>query len=122
MYITLLAFLVQIQNFSNKNEVFYKLINTDARGNVTEDYFGSGVRTFRSYNEITNQIERIQSWLLTDFYAPSLQNLEYDFDDFGNLTYREDFIQNIREDINYDLMNRLDTSTTNYGNGQTDYN
>ena len=113
-----LGFNVKLRNYNNRNEEYYSLVAMDAKGNVIEEVTGDGVRTTRFYNEITNQIQSIKGWLLTDYIAPSIQELEFEFDDFGNLTSRVDHIQNISETITYDDMNRIDVSRTDYGDGK----
>ena len=115
-----LGFQTQLINAANEDEVFYSLINTDAQGNVVEDYIGSGVRTLREYDLITNRIKSIQSWLLLDFVAPSIQELDFEFDVVGNLTARNDRIQNISETFEYDDLNRLIQTDVDFGNQHTE--
>lgn len=78
----------------------------DASGRVTGESFGSNTLTgSRSYNAQFGLTESIQTG--------SLQNLSYNYDKLGNMTWRQDLRQGVREDFSYDSVNRLDTVKRN---------
>lgn len=95
---------------------YWKALDADARGNITNYLLGNGVESTRVYDTLTGHLDTIYSTKgLT-----VLQDLDYTFDALGNLTQREDQAQSLVEDFTYDTLNRviqvdthLDQSTTN---------
>ncbi len=114
-----LGFQVQLENVDDSTEVFYSLIETDAQGNVLEEILGNGVKTVRTYDQVTNRITLLKSWLPIDAISPSIQELDFTFDVVGNLTARNDYIQNIGETFEYDSLNRLTDMYADFGNGES---
>lgn len=99
-------------NYRLKNtatgKIYYDVKDIDAYGNVTAMALGNGVSTRRDFDPETNRIDTIKSYgplaLTSD---PDIQDLDFDFDKIGNLTYRNDALQNIQENAGYDTLNRL---------------
>ncbi len=112
-----LGFQIQIEDANDQNNIYHSLIAVDAQGNVLEEILGNGVKTTREFNVLTNRVEKINSWLPTDWAAPSIQELVFDFDLVGNLELRTDLIQNISETFEYDELNRLKDMFVDFGNG-----
>ena len=76
----------------------------DAEGQVAEAMLGNGIGTTRTYDPATGLIRTIQSGVGD---SAAVQDLGYAFDSLGNLTTREDFIQDVYESFAYDRLNRL---------------
>jgi RHS repeat-associated protein len=101
---------------------YYQALAMDARGNITSDKTGNGVNVTRGFEAKTGYIDFIAGYSILDApYAPSIQYLDYDFDDLGNLVERNDYKENIAESFQYDLLNRLTSTTADFGNGQEQY-
>ena len=75
----------------------------DAKGNVTEEYYGNGVNVSRNHHPTRNYLRRIVGRLGTT----SIQNLSYTMDAIGNLTARKDHTTGTEELFKYDNLNRL---------------
>ena len=97
--------------------VYQRIGDMDARGNVTRYELGNGITVNKTYNGATVLLERVNS---NRFDLTNIQNLEYSWDDIGNLEHRieRSGSKNLREDFEYDGLNRLTKSTTQ-SNGQT---
>jgi RHS repeat-associated protein len=80
----------------------------DADGNIRKETLGNGLITDRIYNIATGRIQSI-----TTGGTGSVQNLSYGFDHLGDLTSRDDGVNNVNEIFTYDALNRLtNTSMT----------
>ncbi len=101
---------------AHTDETYYAIYEVDAHGNALEEIYGNGVKTVREFDQATSRIDTIKSYSPIDFASASIQNLEFSFEDIGNLIYRNDAIQNIEEDFTYDSLNRLTTNEANFGN------
>lgn len=112
-----LGFAVETENADNASETYYSLVSVDPQGNPLEEIFGNGVTTTREFEPVTNRIKTIESWSPIDGFAPSIQELDFTFDVAGNLTARNDYIQNISETFGYDDLNRLISTSADFGNG-----
>ncbi|MEX2961985.1 RHS repeat domain-containing protein [Microbulbifer sp. TYP-18] len=110
------GFPVEIKNAAS-NQTYYRVAQTDARGNVLEENLGNGLNTFRVYDAVTGRVEGIGTYRPLDAGSPSVQYLEFDFDAVGNLTQRNDYLQNFSENFTYDNLNRLRSSNSDFGNG-----
>ena len=89
------------------------VINMDPWGHVVDETLGtsSAVRIQSAYDAVT-------SWMNTRTVGSggslnNIQNLAYQWDLNGNLSQRQDQIQNLTEVFNYDNLNRIQTSTLN---------
>ncbi len=112
-----LGFAVETENADNASETYYSLVSVDPQGNPLEEIFGNGVTTTREFEPVTNRVKTIESWSPIDGIAPSIQELDFTFDVAGNLTARNDYIQNISETFGYDDLNRLISTSADFGNG-----
>ena len=108
-------------------------LKMDAKGNITEERYGNGVSSRRTYNATRNYLENIHSFTGTGLYVSPpcpdgnncptglifdgehVQNLSYSMDAIGNLTERSDHLMNAVETFSYDNLNRLTQSTTSPG-------
>ncbi|WP_162926353.1 RHS repeat-associated core domain-containing protein [Teredinibacter purpureus] len=96
---------------------YYEIQETDARGNVTQAVLGEGVITTNAtYNARTGRVENITaSNLYGTAVGNPIQNLNVRWSTVGNVVYREetgwgervDRPQNIKEQFQYDNLNRL---------------
>ncbi|OMH30405.1 FG-GAP-like repeat-containing protein [Motiliproteus sp. MSK22-1] len=108
--------LISLSNAAN-DELYYQARTFDARGNVTDELYGNGVHTERSYQPATGRLSTIKSYSVNGGLTADIQNLRYTFDTLGNLDYREDYLNHFREDFEYDSLNRLITTTANFAQG-----
>ena len=88
--------------------VYWRADAADAEGKVLEAMLGNGVSTTRTYDPATGLIRTIQSGVGD---TAGVQDLGYVFDSLGNLTTREDFIQDVYESFAHDRLNRLTGAT-----------
>ncbi len=84
--------------------VYWRRLNSDLRGNVTNMRFGNGVETTRSFDAATGRLTAINS---AKPNAQAVQALTYNFDTLGNLTSRADTLQGLSETFGYDKLNRV---------------
>ncbi|MEZ5897868.1 MAG: RHS repeat-associated core domain-containing protein [Hyphomicrobiaceae bacterium] len=91
------------------NTVTYWLANNvDARGNITDESLGNGLRTTRGFDAVTG----LPTFIRTGpGGGTATQNLNYGFDLVGNLTSRNDANQGLTESLTYDNLYRLTQST-----------
>ncbi len=105
------GYLQKVRNANNASEEYYFAQAADHFGNITTETLGHGagaITTFRSYQQNSGRIHHIDS---------VVQDLEYTFDNLGNLTQRKDHDQTgLTEDFSYDNLNRL-TQTNVVGAG-----
>ena len=90
----------------------YQTIETmDARGNITTEHYGNGVRTARLYDPQTGRLTDIDGTSILGNTGDT-QELDYAWDTVGNLTSRNELSgsKNLSESFLYDGLNRL----TNY--------
>jgi len=81
------------------NHCYWQLTGQDARGNVTQERFGNGLVTTRTYNAATGR--------LTAIATPGIQNWTYQYNAVGSLTHRTDNARNLTESFVYDNLDRL---------------
>jgi len=99
-------------------QTIWQALETDALGNITSERLGSNITRDKTYAQTTG--------LLTNLHTSgngTLQSLDYQWDDLGNLTYRRDNNVNKTESFDYDNLNRVTQSRIS--GGQTtdiDYN
>jgi YD repeat-containing protein len=84
----------------------------DARGNITDELLGNGLRTQRTVDVVSGFLGQIRTGP-NGGSATSIQNLSYAFDKVGNLTQRQDLNQSLNEIFSYDNRHRLTGSTLN---------
>ena len=92
---------------------YWKALEQDARGNIQKFRLGNGIESTRLHDALTGRLESVLS---TDA-GTTFQDFTYDFDDFGNLTAREDLRQGFIETFAYDALNRVATVNTLGGSG-----
>lgn len=89
---------------ADENKVLWKTIDINANGLVTECALGNGLKTRYLYDDKTFFLENI----LTKNQNEVIQDLNYHYDDFGNLMYREKSSgTNVVEEFEYDDLDRL---------------
>lgn len=84
----------------------------NAMGQITRYMTGNYVSSTLNYDDDTHRLRGIE----TQVVAKSqniLQDLWYDYDDFGNLAARKDNFRNLEETFTYDHLNRLDSIKLN---------
>jgi RHS repeat-associated protein len=86
----------------------------NAAGQLVKSLAGNGVRTTRTYAASRGFLTGISS---VNAAGESIQDLQYGWDNFGNMLYREVDTLNggYREDFDYDDLNRLSGSTITSG-------
>ena len=78
--------------------MYWRADPVDAEGRVLEEMLGNGVSTTRTFDPATGLVRTVQSGLGE---TSGVQDLGYVFDGLGNLTTREDFIQDVYESFAY---------------------
>lgn len=101
------GFPLEVKN-GTTGTVYWKVFSMDAEGNVTGETLGNGRATYRTFNEDTGRVERIQTG---NGFDASTQDITYTWDAMGNLLTRADAAAGISEGpFTYDAMNRLTSS------------
>lgn len=100
------GFLTELHNNAN-NALFWRLDSLDAKGNVTLQSFGNGVKTRRQYEDATQYLRTIQT---VNSSNNILQQFSYQFNDLAHLTARTDDKRSKTETFEYDDINRLVTT------------
>ncbi len=102
------------------NEVFWNAISSDALGHATEIERGSNTLTSLQFNPYTGMLKTVQSGANN-----SVQDLEFQFDEVGNLTDRWNYNigqygSGVYEHFSYDDLNRV-TQVAMAGYASTQY-
>ena len=97
-----------VYDAENPATVYWRADAADAEGRVVEAMLGNGISTTRTYDPATGLVRSIQSG---PGETATVQDLGYAFDSLGNLTSREDFLQDVYESFAYDRLNRLTGAT-----------
>jgi RHS repeat-associated protein len=95
--------LYKIEN--GQGDALWETIETNALGQITRFSTGNGVQSERFYYPATGRLQGIYSATNQNI----LQNLGYEYDDFGNLAARYDKMRGLRETFGYDALDRLDS-------------
>lgn len=111
---------------TNKRVLWALGSESDERGTLTDELYGNGIVTRKSYSPKDGLLKSIQSGRLSEANTIAqlngdIQNLEYTFDGIGNLysrsTKRTNSFGVLQEDITesftYDLLNRVRGAVTN---------
>lgn len=85
-------------------KTFWELNQANARGQISQQRLGNGVVSSKTYDDL-GRLEEIFSG---SNGGRSLQDLSYQFDEIGNLEYRQDHNANFLERFDYDGLNRLE--------------
>ena len=80
------------------------MVDMDASGRVSAEVYGNGLMNDYTYNLATGQLLSIQSGLLS---VNPLRHLEYEYDDYHNISLRHDRVNDIQETYTYDRLDRL---------------
>jgi RHS repeat-associated protein len=108
----------------NNDTVYYEVLSTDARGNVTQSLMNGDITTNMGYDADDGQLNAIMSTAAGLSGANAIQDITYQYDLIGNLEFRHDLsgAKNIRERFVYDNLNRMTasyvTSPTINGGGE----
>ncbi|MCP4305721.1 MAG: RHS repeat protein, partial [bacterium] len=97
---------------------YWTALAQDERGNISHFRLGNGVESLRTFDRFTGFLDAVYSTDATQ--TTILQDLDYNFDAFGNLARREDVEQGLVEDFVYDTLNRVvqtDTTVPDPGGG-----
>jgi RHS repeat-associated protein len=88
------------------NTTVWQAKTADAFGNLTKEQLGSRITRNKVFDQHTG--------LLTSMASTgngTLQNLRYNWNNLGNLNYRQDIVVNKKESFTYDSLNRVTRST-----------
>ena len=102
------GYLQSVYDVDAPARAYWRAQALNAAGQITEAALGNGIATTRTYDAKTGLIESIQSGVGV---GAEVQDLGYLFDSFGNLTAREDFLQDVYEQFSFDALNRLTGAT-----------
>ncbi len=92
-----------VEKTNRRNEkLLWRFKKADAWGNTKQYQLGNGHTTDQDYNLYTGNLSAIQTGS-----ANQIQNLSYNFDKYGDLEYRWDHLNNIKEEFDYDNLHRL---------------
>ena len=110
------GFLIEIRQ-SSDDALIWQLGQLDAKGQLTSEYLGNGIASNRVFDQVTGYLNSIRTGNCPGYLDLSLgscpaniQDLQFQFDQVGNLLSRSDINRNLQEDFTYDHLNRL-TST-----------
>lgn len=93
------------------SQIFWTANTRDAEMHLTEAIAGNGIITSQAFDPNTGLVQSIEAGPTGN--PSSVANFVYQFDTLGNLTSRQDVIENYTERFCYDVLNRL----TNYAIG-----
>jgi len=96
------------------NSTVWQAKAADAFGNVTKEQLGSRITRNKTFDANTGLLTS-----MTSTGSGTLQNLRYDWNNLGNLNYRQDLVVNKKETFGYDGLNRV-TSSRISGGASTD--
>lgn len=101
----------------DQGNVLWKTLETNVMGQILESCTGNGYVTHRKYDHNTHHLLSI----LTEFNNRTLQDYSYTYDDFSNMTQRNDYKNAAFESFSYDPLNRLCSATNNQGTSDFSY-
>ncbi len=99
---------------ANDNTILWQTDEVSHLGQLNKYTLGNGFQTKQTYDPVTMRLENIE----TRYQTQVLQDLDFDWDDIGNLKSRTKWInrsqnQKLFEEFTYDALNRLSTITLN---------
>lgn len=100
----------KVSDFDASTTVFWEAQDVDARGNVIHESLGSALESIRMYDEVTGLIDYAVGGPNANGFR---QNLEFKWNEVGNLIERKDLKRSRTENYYYDNLHRLDYSTNN---------
>ncbi|MEM7037518.1 MAG: hypothetical protein AAF570_11100, partial [Bacteroidota bacterium] len=94
-----------VKDAANGNRIFWHYIASDQGGRLSKFRIldGTARTTTRMYNIQNGRLERIST--------PYVQDLRYQYDNLGNMTQRKNQNTGFTENVGYDNMNRLTSSS-----------
>ncbi len=95
------GYLIEVRD--GTGALHWQINEVDAKGQLEKETLGNGLVTTRMFDPLTNYLNRIQTG--------TIQDLEFFYDDIGNLTRRTDVRNGLLEDFTYDSLNRLVNSS-----------
>jgi RHS repeat-associated protein len=98
-------------------KVLWKLNGTNVLGAPTKITTGDGFVSYREYDPANNRLISLR----TLSGERVIQDYDYNYDDFANMTDRIDNKHGINEHFSYDDLNRLTSSTDEHGENVFDY-
>lgn len=109
----------------NASTLLWSLNTQDELGRSTQETFGSGLVTRRSFNVWTGRLESIKTGTVDakSVFTPSTQDDAYSYDSLGNLLTRSQLVSKtgavVQDTFTYDSLNRLWTVKTGSGAVET---
>lgn len=100
-----------------EGKTLWKTFETNAKHQPTKYRTGNGFVTLMQYDEKTNSLISIRTTHEDDI----VQDFLYDYDDFSNMTLRNDLKNASMESFTYDALNRLTRVTDNNGTSSFSY-
>ena len=91
------------------NVYFWRAKSMDAANRLTGNIFGNGLSTEKTYNQATGHLNTIQSGFK---YDDHIRNLTYQYDKMDNVISRQNHINGLQEQFNYDNLDRLISADT----------
>jgi RHS repeat-associated protein len=88
------------------NTTVWQAKTADAFGNLTKEQLGSRITRNKVFDQHTGLLTS-----MTSTGNGTLQNLRYNWNNLGNLNYRQDIVVNKKESFTYDSLNRVTRST-----------
>ncbi|MBX7240359.1 MAG: FG-GAP-like repeat-containing protein [Bacteroidia bacterium] len=103
------GFLEKVKN-PQTNFTYWEATNVNVWGQITNEVYGNGVATTRTYDAGTGWLKQVRS---TNTQNADIQNFVYEYNALANLVKRKDQIRNYEENFTYDDLNRLTSATIN---------
>ena len=100
-------YLNTVQNATDGSS-YWELQSLNERGQITSEKFGNGLITSRRYSDEEGYLRGI----ITGLNGTKVQDLDYTYDNIGNMDQRRDLMQNFTENFQYDNLNRLTSAFT----------
>ena len=91
------------------NVYFWRAKSMDAANRLTGNIFGNGLSTEKAYNQATGHLNTIQSGF---GYNNPIRDLAYTYDKMDNVISRQNHINGLQEQFNYDNLDRLISADT----------
>ena len=96
---------------NNEFKYFYKIIDEDPLGRVTNEIYGNGLVTKKEYDSASGNLLRIT----TGYYGNNdIRDIQYTYDKSNNIITKYDVKQDFTQTYKYDTTNRL-ISASNVG-------
>ena len=101
------------QNIDDSQYVnYWRALNVDASGRISAEVYGNGITNSYTYNQSTGQLQSLHTGLLS---VDPIRHLEYQYDAYNNVTYKDDRVNGIHESYGYDRLDHLTTANISSG-------